>query len=83
MYAPLKTYLEEKGFEVHAEVNGADVMAKKDGARLIIEMKTSFSLQLIYQLVERLKITPQVYAYVPIKKGGKYSKAYKKNVCLT
>jgi len=82
MYAPLKSYLENLGYEVHAEVKGADVMAKKNDEHLIIEMKTSFSLQLVYQLVERLKITKSVYAYIPIKKGGKYSKAYKKMCAL-
>jgi len=64
MYAPLKSYLENLGYEVHAEVKGADVMAKKNDEHLIIEMKTSFSLQLVYQLVERLKITKSVYAYI-------------------
>ena len=35
-------------------------------------MKTSFNLQLFYQLIERLKITTQVYAYIPLAKGGRY-----------
>ena len=82
MYKPLKKFLEKKGYTVRAEVENIDVMAKKDDEVLIIEMKTSFNLQLVYQLIERLKITDQVYAYIPLKKGGRWPKSYKRMCAL-
>lgn len=78
MYKPLKKYLESRGYTVHSEVEGVDVMAKKGDDLLIVEMKTSFNLQLVYQLIERLKITDQVYAYVPLVKRGRWMKSYKR-----
>jgi len=78
MYKPLKKFLQKKGYTVHSEVEGVDVMAQKPGELLIVEMKTSFNLQLIYQLIERLKMTDQVYAYIPLGKGGRWPKTYKR-----
>lgn len=82
MYKPLKKFLKTRGYTVHSEVEGVDVMAQKDGELLIVEMKTAFNLQLVYQLIERLKLTDQVYAYVPLKKGGRWPKAYKRMCAL-
>ena len=78
MYLPLKRYLEKQGYAVHSEVEGLDVMARKGEELLIVEMKTSFNLQLVYQLIERLKMTELVYAYVPLEKGGRWPKSYKR-----
>ena len=82
MYKPLKKYLKDKGYTVHSEVESVDVMAQKGNEMLIVEMKTSFNLQLIYQLIERLKITDQVYAYVPLGKKGRWPKSYKRMCAL-
>lgn len=82
MYGPLKKFLKTKRYSVHSEVKSIDVLAQKGDELMIIEMKTSFNLQLIYQLIERLKITDQVYAYVPLKKGGRWPKAYKRMCAL-
>lgn len=78
MYKPLKKFLKAKGYVVHSEVESVDVMAQKGDELLMIEMKTSFNLQLVYQLIERLKITDQVYAYIPLGKGGRWPKSYKR-----
>ena len=82
MYKPLKKFLKAKGYTVHSEVESVDVMARKGDELLIVEMKTGFNIQLIYQLIERLKITDQVYAYVPLGKGGRWPKPYKKMCAL-
>ncbi len=82
MYKPLKTFLEARGYTVHSEVENVDVMAQKGDELLIVEMKTSFNLQLVYQLIERLKITDQVYAYILLGKGGRWPKAYKRMCAL-
>jgi len=78
MYKPLKKFFNSKGYAVYSEVESVDVIAQKDDELIIIEMKTSFNLQLIYQLIERLKITNQVYAYIPLTKGGRWPKTYKR-----
>lgn len=78
MYKPLKKFLESNGYLVHSEVENVDVMAQKDDELLIVEMKTTFNLQLIYQLIERLKIADKVYAYIPLGKGGRWPKSYKR-----
>lgn len=78
MYKPLKKFLQKEGYTVHAEVEGVDVMAIKKDELIIVEMKVAFNLQLVYQLIERLKMTDQVYAYVPLKKGGRWPKSYKR-----
>jgi hypothetical protein len=82
MYKPLKKFLKEQGYTVHSEVESVDVMARKGDELLIVEMKTTFNLQLIYQLIERLKITDQVYAYIPLGKGGRWPKWYKRMCAL-
>jgi len=82
MYKPLKKFLIAKGYAVHSEVESVDVMAQKGDELLIVEMKTNFNLQLIYQLIERLKMTDQVYAYVPLGKGGRWPKSYKRMCAL-
>ncbi len=78
MYKPLKKFLKARGYTVHSEVEGVDVMAQKRDELLIVEMKTSFNLQLVYQLIERLKMTDQVYAYIPLGKKGRWPKPYKR-----
>ena len=78
MYGPLKEFLEKEGYIVHSEVEDIDVMAQRDDEICIVEMKTAFNLKLVYQLMERLKITDQVYAYVPLEKGGRWPKSYKR-----
>ena len=78
MYPPLKRFLEKEGYVVHSEVEGVDVMARRGEEFVIVEMKTSFNLQLVYQLIERLKMTEQVYACLPLKKGGRWPKSFKR-----
>lgn len=70
LYAPIKAFLEGQGYEVKAEVAAADVVAcRADEDPLIVELKTSFSLSLIHQGIERQKITDAVYIAAPRKTG--------------
>ena len=70
LYAPVKAWLEARGFEVKAEVGAADVVAVKAGEEpVIIELKTSFSLVLLQQAVARQAVTDAVYVAVPRWKG--------------
>ena len=66
LYAPVKAFLQAQGYEVKAEVKGCDVVAVRDGeAPLIVELKTSFSLPLVLQGIERQRLTDNVYLAVP------------------
>ena len=70
LYAPIKAFLEGQDYEVKAEVAAADVVAcRGEEDPLIVELKTTFSLALVHQAIERQKITDAVYIAVPRKTG--------------
>lgn len=65
LYSPVKSMLETKGYEVKAEVNGCDVVGIKSGAPVVIvELKLTFSLDLLLQGIDRQTITDDVYLAV-------------------
>ncbi|HAH96496.1 MAG TPA: hypothetical protein DHW84_07710 [Firmicutes bacterium] len=61
LYLPVKQFLEQQGYEVKGEVKSCDLMAVRDEAILIVELKLHFNLTLVLQGVERQKLTPNVY----------------------
>lgn len=65
MYEPVKRFLESRGYTVHAEVKGIDVTAVKDGEMILLELKTAFNLKLLYQALDRQKISDSVYLVIP------------------
>ncbi len=65
MFPMVKSHFEALGYKVNAEVKDCDVTAFKDDELRIIEMKTSLNVTLLYQALERKKITPYVYIAVP------------------
>lgn len=73
LYKPIKDYFELKGFKVMSEVNDCDITAIFENNLIIIELKKSFNLKLLYQLIERKSITPFVFAAIP-KPNNLYSK---------
>ena len=78
LYQPVKDLFEGLGYEVFSEVNDIDVVAVKDGEKIVIELKTSFSMKLILQAVKRQKIYEDVYVAVPFPKFKKrFSKDFK------
>ncbi len=71
LYPTIKTFLERQGYEVKAEVKSCDVVARKPGAPLlVVELKLGFTLQLIYQAVDRLAVTDHVYVAIAKPKRG-------------
>tara|TARA_Y100001933_G_C18884189_1_gene515408 strand:- start:180 stop:878 length:699 start_codon:yes stop_codon:yes gene_type:complete len=76
MYGPLKAYLEGEGYTVRAEVKDADIVAIKNDEMIIVEMKTGFSLKLVYQLLERQRMTDKVYAAVLVNYKTRWGKAF-------
>ena len=78
LYPAIKSFLEARGFEVKAEVNGCDVVARRgDDAPVIVELKLGFTLQLIYQAIDRLALADHVYIAVARAKRGLPAEAVK------
>lgn len=66
--APIKAFFESLGYTVKSEVRSCDLVAvKQDDPPVIIELKKTFNLSLIYQAIDRLRITPDVYVAVERK----------------
>jgi hypothetical protein len=62
LYIPVKRFLELQGYEVKAEIGNCDVLAVRgEDPPVIVELKTSFNLQLLLQGVERQSVTDHVY----------------------
>ena len=70
LYGPVKEYLENLGYAVKGEVKDCDVTALRDGELIVVELKRGFTLELIYQAVDRQRIADGVYVAVPLPKRG-------------
>ena len=68
LYAPVKLFLEEQGYEVKSEVHGCDVVAVRGEEMLIVELKMTMNLSLVLQGIDRLKLTDLVYLAIPAPK---------------
>jgi hypothetical protein len=66
LYPPVKDLLVQQGYDVKAEITGCDVVARRGSEPpLIVELKLSFSLALVYQGIARQSITDTVYLAIP------------------
>ena len=66
LYPPVKAFLEAQGYTVKGEVDGCDVVAIRGGEPpMIVELKTGFSLSLVFQGVARQSVADNVYLAVP------------------
>ena len=79
LYLPVQRFFSELGFKVDAEVRDCDIVASKDDIVVICELKRGFTIELVYQLVNRKKMTPYVYAVIPRPKNMR-SAAFKKKL---
>ena len=80
LYAPLKAFWEDLGYEVKAEIADADLMAVKlDEPFVIVELKTRFSLALFHQAIDRQALTDSVYVAVPRRKGRAFQRSMRQN----
>ncbi len=83
LYPPVKQLLEGQGYEVKAEIGAADIVALRGKEQpVIVELKTGFSLTLVHQAIERLKVTDLVYVAIPEWKGRSGWKAFVANRTL-
>ena len=66
LYEPIKRYLEARGYTVKGEVNDVDLVATHpEHETILVELKKTFSLKLIFQGIERLALSDRVYLAVP------------------
>ncbi|HAK51153.1 MAG TPA: hypothetical protein DCM54_04515 [Gammaproteobacteria bacterium] len=65
LFKPVSDYLNHHGYEVNAEVKDCDIVATRDDAIIIIELKTSANMQLLVQATKRQHITDSVYVAIP------------------
>ena len=73
LYAPVKAFLEARGFAVKGEVRGCDVVAVKADARLLViaELKLGLSMELLLQAADRMAIADEVWLAVPATRRGR------------
>lgn len=77
LYAPIRAFLEEEGYQVQAEVKRCDIAAVKQGQLVVVELKKAFNLKLVYQALERQSLTEQVYVAIPRPKKGQREKPWR------
>lgn len=65
LFKPVRKLFLDQGYDVQGEILAADVFAVKEKEVIIIELKLAMSLKLIYQAIERQKVTPNVYIALP------------------
>ncbi|MCU0105488.1 DUF2161 family putative PD-(D/E)XK-type phosphodiesterase [Acholeplasma vituli] len=65
LYLPIKKYLESKGYVIKAEVKDIDIVGVKEHHTIAVELKTTVSLKLIYQAIDRQKMCDKVYIGLP------------------
>ena len=83
LYGPVKQFLESQGYTVKGEIGAVDVVAcRGDETPILVELKTSFSLSLFHQAIERLAVSELVYIAVPHKPGKVYARSLKRNIAL-
>lgn len=72
LYAPVKSYFEQQGYLVRGEVNHCDLVAiRGDEPPVIVELKKSFSVPLLLQGIDRLRLTRQVYVAFELPNKGR------------
>lgn len=65
LFEPVRRLLEKNGYTVKAEVKNCDIAAFKGDELLVVEMKRTLNLKVVYQAMDRRSITDKVYIAVP------------------
>jgi hypothetical protein len=61
LYEPVKQLFETLGFEVEAEIEHIDIIAKKEDRYIAIELKKELNIHVIAQVLKRQMITDEAY----------------------
>ncbi|MDJ0946765.1 MAG: DUF2161 family putative PD-(D/E)XK-type phosphodiesterase [Kiloniellales bacterium] len=79
LYPPIKRFLEGQGYEVKGEVADCDVVACREGEDpVVVELKTAFSLPLVFQGVRRQALTDWVYLAVAQPEAGAGARSWRR-----
>ena len=71
LYEPVKAFLEARGYRVKGEVGDCDVVAVRGAEEVVIvELKTGFTLPLVFQGIRRQSMTEDVYLAIAAGRGG-------------
>ena len=70
LYGPVRDYLENLGYQVKGEVKDCDIAALRDGELIVVELKRGFTLELVFQAMDRQRVADGVYVAVPLPKRG-------------
>ncbi|MBW7456503.1 hypothetical protein K0U00_20920, partial [Paenibacillus sepulcri] len=80
LYKPVKAYFEAMGFEVKSEIMHCDLVAihPLSGETILVEMKKTFTLPLLLQGIERLRLNGQVMLAIERnrKKSGAHNQRF-------
>jgi len=74
LYAPVKAFLEARGFVVKGEVRGCDIVAMRAGEPdllVVAELKLGLSMELLLQAVDRMAMADEVWLAVPATRRGR------------
>ncbi len=74
LYGPVKAFLERLGFTVKGEIRGCDVVATRPGEPplvVICELKLGFSLELVLQAVDRMRVADELWLAVAATRRGR------------
>jgi hypothetical protein len=78
LYPPIKRFLEKQGYAVKGEIKDCDIVALRGGDEpVVVELKTTFSLQLVLQGIDRQAITDAVYLGCPAPRRKHHADAVK------
>lgn len=82
LYQPVKDYLDSLGYDTKGEVKNCDITAVKGDELIVVELKKGFTMELLYQAIERQKLADSVYVAVPLPKRGYRNPHYKDMINL-
>lgn len=86
LYAPVKAFLEARGFTVKGEIGGCDLLALSgDDPPIVVigELKLTFNLELVLQAVDRAVVCDEVWlaARLSARGKGRENDARFRNLC--
>jgi hypothetical protein len=83
LYAPVKAFLEGRGYAVKGEIGAADLVAIRGLEEpVIVELKLRFTLTLFHQAVARMTLSDLVYLAVLRPEGPSARRALADNAAL-
>lgn len=80
LYAPVKRFLEDLGFQVKGEVGKCDVLAMRGDLAVAVELKAAFGLRLVHQGIDRLALVDLVWLGVAEPGGGREAASFRRRM---